>query len=185
MSGKLAENGPDFPSGLSDRHRRPRWQPIPFFERRASPLSLLVLGAILLAALFGVFGGKPYAERTVESSEAALTLIAPEVLRDGMFFEMRFEVLAKESIAEPVLAVDSTLWRDVTINTFIPAPTDEEYKDGAFHFTFPPIEAGDRLTVKVDGQINPSLVASTRGGIAVLDGERRLASMPYALKVYP
>lgn len=185
MSGEVAENREEFPSGLFPRHLEPQRRLPGPLQVRASPFSIVLLGAILAAAMLGVFGGKPYAQRTVESSEAALTVIAPEVLRDGMFFEMRFEVLAKQPIAEPVLAVESTLWRDVTINTFIPAPTDEEYKNGAFHFTFPPLEAGDRMTVKVDGQINPSLIASTQGEITVLDGDRPLVDTPYSLKVYP
>ena len=185
MKGDLADNERDFPSGLAPRHFEPKRHLPGFLKGRATPFSLILLGAILLAALLGVFGGTPYAQRTVESGDAALTVIAPEVLRDGMFFEMRFEVVAKRDIAEPVLAVESTLWRDVTINTFIPAPTGEEYKNGAFHFTFPALEAGDRMIAKVDGQINPSLVASTEGEIAIFDGESRLVGTPYALKVYP
>jgi hypothetical protein len=181
MSGDLAEKRDSFPPGLSTRHIEPRGP----LRRHASPFPILLLGAIVLAAMLGLFGGTPYAHRTVESEAAGLTVIAPETLRDGMFFEMRFEVLAKSDIAEPVLAVEPSLWRDVTINTFIPAPSEEEYKDGMFRFTFPALEAGDRMTVKVDGQINPSLVASTHGEIAIFDGERRLVGTPYALKVYP
>src|SRR3546814_1697109 len=66
----------------------------------------------------------------------------------------------------------------MTVNTMIPAPAEESFEDGYFRFSYGPLDAGERLHVRIDGQINPPLFAGTRGEIAVFDGDRRVGSMP-------
>src|SRR3546814_13797438 len=85
-------------------------------------------------------------------------------------------------IVESVLSVSSSLWREVSINFMAPAASEEEFKDGAFRFIYGAMKTGDRLLVKVDGQINPALIGELRGQIAVSDGDRPLAALP--LKIW-
>ena len=84
-----------------------------------------------------------------------------------------------------VIAISAPLWRQMTINTMIPAASEESYSQGAQRFSFGKLEAGDSFRFKIDGQINPSLFAGTRGEIAVLDGDRRIVGTPVTMKVLP
>src|SRR3546814_13021689 len=78
----------------------------------------------------------------------------------------------------PAIEVSPSLWRDMTINTMIPAPAEEFFEKGGYRFAYDRMPRGKRLLIKIDGQINPPLFAGTRGDIAVYDGERRLGAMP-------
>lgn len=167
----------EFPDGISPRNF--------VGSRSANPLPPLFLGAILLAGLAGLFGGKPDMTRRIDSTDARLTVKAPVVIRNGMFFETLVEVRARRPIAQLVIAISDPLWRQMTINTMIPAASEESYSDGAQRFTFDSLDAGDTFRFKVDGQINPSLLIGNRGDITILDGERRLVSMPVTVKVLP
>lgn len=168
------------PTGIERRHVAERRG----LRSHASPLALVLLALVVGAGVFGVYG----AERVQTSSgtSATLTVDAPYRIRNGEFFEMRLTVEARASIDEAVVAVDAELWRDMTVNTLIPAPTEEEAVDGEFRFSFGALEAGDRLDVKVDLQINPDHPMRTnRGAIRLLDGEEPIAEVEYELGVLP
>lgn len=168
-----------YPDGIDPAHAEPRsggglrW------------IAVLLLAAIMLAALLGAFGGGK-ARPVIATGEAALIEVrTPRVIRNGMFFETQIRVTARAPVAKAVIAVDTTLWRDMTINTMVPAPSEESFKDGAFRFDYGPLKPGESLDIKIDGQINPSLFAGTRGTVAVLDGERQLATIPLHITVLP
>lgn len=168
------------PTGIEERH---------IAERRglrghASPVALVVLGVVIAAGFFGLYG----AERVHSSSTetATLEVDGPYRIRNGEFFEMRFHVAAHEAIAEPVIGIESAIWEDMTMNTLVPAPSDEESVDGEFRFTFGPLEAGDRLEVKIDLQINPDHpIRINRGPVRLLDGEELITEVGYELGVLP
>ena len=168
-----------YPDGIDPAHAEPRggaW-------RRW--IAILLLAGLMLAALLGAFGGGKVRPLIVESPRARLEVATPRVIRNGEFFETRLRVVARQSIDKAVIAVDASLWRDMTINTMIPAPGEEQVKDGAFRFDYGPLKVGETLDIKIDGQINPPLFAGTRGRVAVLDGERELAATPLHITVLP
>jgi hypothetical protein len=170
-----------FPDGISATHLRtgsPFSGPLRWFM-------LFALGAILLAALLGVFGGLKNPTVTAKGPEATLRVNAPAVLRSGEFFEMRFALEARQPVAKPVIAVAEPYWRDITINTMTPAPVSERFEDGFFVFEFDPLDAGKAIELKVDGQINPSLFGGTAGAVEARDGERKLARAAMKLRVFP
>lgn len=170
-----------FPQGLEERHVSHR----PLLHRHANPLSFLLLGALMLLALSGWLGGGKSPWVRADGAAATLSVKTPHVLRSGLFFETEIVVAARAPIADAVIALPPGLWRDQTINTQTPAPDKEEGKDGRFRFHYGPLKAGERLEVKIDGQVNPPLVAGTRGDVALLDGERRVAAVPLWVKVLP
>lgn len=171
----------DFPDGLTDRHMSEPTRA----HRFANPLSLVVLGLLVLGALFGLFGGTRAETERVTSPAADLRVTVPHVMRSGIFFEMRVEAVARRDIADATIAVEPSAWHDMTINTQIPAADPEEFKDGQFRFHYGPLKAGERLEVKVDGQINPPLTIGTRGKVALLDGDAELAALPLRIRVLP
>jgi hypothetical protein len=69
----------------------------------------------------------------------------------------------RKSTRVRTLEVDARYWRDLTINTMMPAPSDETSEDGDYIFSYGPLKSGQKLTAKFDGQINPPLFAGTKG----------------------
>lgn len=166
--------------GIESGPSRPR-----LWDRHASPISILILGGILLAAWLGVTGGQPSPPRAADFGDARLIVKTPTTIRNGEFFETDITLIAKAPIEDAVIAVSPALWHDMTVNTMIPAAAGESFEDGRFHFSYGRLDAGDSLHVKIDGQINPPLFAGTEGEITVLDGDRRIGAMPLRIKVRP
>lgn len=167
-----------YPDGIGPEHARPgaigrRWLPV------------VVLAALLAVALSGALGGRPNPVVSRGSSTAALSFKAPQVLRSGEFFEMRATVRARRAIARPVVVVSADYLRDLTINSFIPAASEESFEDGMFTFEFAPLPAGGELEVKIDGQVNPPLVGLNRGRLELRDGQRTLVTLEPSLRVLP
>lgn len=168
------------PDGLGEYHT----QPHKGLAKHASVASLAVLGAILATALTGVLGGRT---TTVERNNAAVAaeIQVPTILRNGEFFEMRVKIDARRRIDKLRLGIGSRIWRDVTVNTMLPAATDEIYQDDAYRFTFGQLESGNRFVVKIDSQINPSRRGRAQGTIDILDGDTVLVSVPLRITVLP
>jgi hypothetical protein len=148
-------------------------------------LALVLLTALLVAALLGVFGGGKSPWQVVRSPHGDLAVKTPVILRSGLFFEQVVRIEARRPVADLVVAIDAALMRDMTINTMIPAPSEEQFEDGSFRFSFGPLAPGEFFQFKLDGQVNPSLVGGNAGAIAWYDGDRRIASLPLDIKVFP
>jgi hypothetical protein len=155
------------------------------WHRHASPISFVILAAIIAIALSGLAGGQRSPQRSEDFGTARLEVKTPSVIRNGEFFETRIRIVAARDVSDAVLAISPSLWTDMTINTMIPAASEESFKDGSYRFSYGRLRAGETLVVKIDGQINPPLFAGTRGEIALFDGERRLGGMPLRIKVLP
>jgi hypothetical protein len=166
-----------WPDGLEDRHAAPS------AGRHALPVGLVVLSLVMAAGLLGLAGR----EETTSASDGGVRLEwhAPTVIRNGEFLEMRITLDATEEITRPVLGVDASIWEDLTVNTFIPAAVDESSEDGEFRFEFATLEAGSRLLVKVDAQINPDILGGNAGVVTVYDGGEALVSLPVTIEVLP
>lgn len=168
------------PQGIDDSHVYEVW-----WHKHASPASILLIGALLAAALLGLFGGQPHPVRYIATPAATVELQFPEILRNGEFFEMRATITTRRKFDDLRLAIDAHYWRDLTINTMIPAPSEEMSENGQFIFSYGPIESGQKVTLKFDGQINPSMFAGTNGHLKLMDGEKTVSVIPVALKVFP
>jgi hypothetical protein len=154
-------------------------------SRGFTPLAFAVLGGVIAAGLSGMLGGDGATIRSQDFGQASLTVRAPDVLRNGEFFEMHLLVKAQEDIADLVIAVEPALWRDITINSHIPAPAEESFEDGAYSFHHGPLAAGDQFEVKFDGQVNPTLLGGTAGVISLREGEVPIGDMPMRIRVLP
>lgn len=169
----------EYPQGISERHGTSAG------HRHAGWWRLGILAAILGVALLGLLGGAPAPTSRVANGAATLAVTTPDRLRNGMFFETRISAVAKRPVGDAVIAIPAAMWRDVTINTMIPSPAEEELLDGEFRFHFGPLGAGERLGFKIDGQMNPPRFKKSGGRIRLLDGKTELASLPVKLKVIP
>lgn len=152
---------------------------------RLNWVSLAVLAAVMLAALLGAFGGGKARSVAAIAPAARLEVHTPRVLRNGMIFETRIHMTARAPVANAVIVIPASLWRDMTVNTMIPAPSEERAEKGAFRFSYGAMKPGDTLDIKIDGQINPPLFAGNAGSIALYDGDRLLTHVPIDITVLP
>lgn len=170
-----------YPDGLRPHHA----EKARGFRRYTGWLSLVVLGALMGVAAAGLLGGGPPQRTEIEAPEATLAVTTPRILRSGMFFETRVDVVARRDLDDAVLAFSETLWRNMTINTVIPQAGEEQFEAGAFRMSYGKLPAGGHIEVKIDGQINPPLFAGTRGAITLLDGRREIGRLPVSIRVLP
>lgn len=168
-----------YPDGIEARHvtAAAAWR------RHASPLALVALGAVLLMGLLGVLGHER--DWRAQADGTMVSVHMPEVIRNGEFLEMRVTIETEEAIGELAIGIDQSLWEDLTVNTMIPAATDETSEDGAYRFTFAELAAGARFVLKVDGQVNPDILGGNEGTITVFDGDTPLVSLPLQMAVLP
>ena len=167
------------PDGIGDEHVRP----VSGLRRHASPLSLAIFGGVVVLALTGMLGHERDWRAEVEGTNLAVH--APEVIRNGEFFEIRMTVQSDEPIDEMVVGVATSLWEDMTVNTMIPAATEEVGQDGEFRFTFDRLDAGSVFELKVDLQVNPDILGGNEGDITVYDGEDAIANVTIGMTVLP
>jgi hypothetical protein len=167
------------PDGIGDEHA----QPVASWRHHASPLSLVVFGAVVALGLAGVLGHER--DWQAQTNGVSLEVHASETTRNGEFLEMRIRVESDEPIGELVIGVEQELWEDMTVNTMIPAPTDEESADGEFRFTFATLEPERPFLLKVDAQVNPDIIGGNDGLVTVYDGDRELVQTRIAIAVLP
>lgn len=167
------------PDGIRDEHAKPHTG----LRKHASPATILVLGIFLAAAGFGAFGKSGTVQGSSEG--AALLVESPSRIRNGQLAEMRIHVRAEEPIDTLVIRVGTDLWKDMTVNTLLPAANEESMKDGDFEFTFGALPAGEDWMMKVSLQINPNLYGLNRGTIRVLDRDEELAAADVRIQVLP
>jgi len=141
--------------------------------------------ALVGLAFTGLFGGGHARWQQAEGQGARIAVRMPATMRNGIYFEMRIDVTARRDIDELVIEVPERLWRDMTINAQVPQAREEKFRDGAFRFQYGKLKAGETMTVKVDGQVNPPLVGRSVGAIRALDGDAVLAALPLSIEVLP
>lgn len=167
------------PDGIGEDQIRPAED----WRRHASPLSLLVFGSVIVLGLTGLLGH----ERTfvAEANGVELSVHSPEIIRNGEFFEIKIGVESSRPIDELVIGVADALWVDMTVNTMIPAATEEEHVDGEFRFTFAELEPNAAFLFKIDLQVNPDIVGGNDGAVTVYDGDQALATADVSITVLP
>ncbi|MBN8749016.1 Uncharacterised protein [Xylophilus ampelinus] len=173
-----APDDTNLPHGLQEAHLRAKW-----YDRHASPLSVIALGLLMVVALSGWLGRGGLDSHSAEGPAAAMRVEMPTVIRTGDFFEMLVHVHAKQDIRRLELEIEPTLWRNITVNGMVPTPAKESGEDNQFSFQFGPLRPGQDTLIKVSAQINPRLFGSVEGDIRLKDGGQPLAAMHRSMKV--
>jgi hypothetical protein len=148
-------------------------------------LPLGILGALLLAALLGLFGGTPDPTVSSRGNQVLLTVEAPRTLRGGMILEIDIGVATGRAIAKPVVAISGSYLRELSFNSTIPEPSQAEFTNGMVMLQYDALQAGDRLQVKMDGQVNPTLIGVNEGAVELRDDKTVLVRRPVRLRVFP
>lgn len=150
----------------------------------ANAASLLLLSGVVALGLSGAAGGRT-AQWKADTAELSLHVTAPKVIRNGNIFETTVRVAARAPIEKLVIGIEAALWREVTINSTVPAAARESFRAGFFRYQFEALPAGGSFEFKIDQQLNPALEGSNRGRIVVFDGERAVVEIPMSMRVLP
>ncbi len=171
----------DLPQFLTLKHNRDHPERMELALRRVF-FGLLAL--VALAAALNVFGQRP-TETLAAASTADLRVFAPEALRGGLYYEGRFTVEAKDEIDHATLVLDGGWTEQMQINTIEPSPIGEASRDGKLALDFGHLDAGRKLVVFLQYQVNPTNIGRRSQDVGLYDGETLLAEVDRTLTVYP
>lgn len=149
--------------------------------RRVGIAFLILLTA---AGLAGLAGGRDVEERA-EGRAGAVQVRAPERVRGGMIDEVRVELEARRTLAQPSIVLPPALLDHITLNTIIPEPVAHGRAGEGGLLSYAPLRAGERLVVRIQFQVNPSALGSRRWEIRVTDGAREVARAGWDILILP
>ena len=148
----------------------------------------VIVGAIVVFAVLGlanVFGQRPV-DATADTTEASLSLNAPDHLRGGLLFSARFHITAHHDVKDAVLVLDQGWAEGMAINTTEPSPIGEASRDGKLSFDLGHIPAGRSYVLYMQFQANATNVAWRRpAGVTLFDGPTRLLHIDRRVTIYP
>jgi hypothetical protein len=145
---------------------------------------MVVVGAVALLGLLDVFGQRT-SRSVAQGDGAALTLRAPKTVRGGLLFESRVEIVAQQAIAHPRLVLADGWIAGMQVNSISPDPESEAARGDKVVLTFPALSAGERSTVVLQFQVNPTNVGHRSYDLELDDAERPLARVDRTLTILP
>ena len=159
----------------------PRGEIVGLWARRAV---MTVFAVIALLGLLDVFGQGT--TRTAASTPAAVVHVtAPRAVRGGLFFQSRVEILARRAIAHPRLVLDEGWIEGMQVNSIEPAPVGEASRDGRVVLSYDRVDAGDRLVVWLQFEVDPTSVGHRSYGLELDDAETKVAAIHRHITVFP
>jgi hypothetical protein len=171
----------DLPDHLTYEKNRDRSERLELAARRAFFGALTL---ICVVALLNVFGQRP--KTTVADTPVAkLEVFAPTAVRGGIYYQGRFTIDAREEIDAATLVLDSGWTEQLQINTIEPSPVGESSRDGRLTLDFGHVDAGRKLVVYLQYQVNPTNVGRRSQDVELHDGETLLAEADRTLTVFP
>ena len=89
------------------------------------------------------------------------------------------------ALENATLVLQPAWLESISINTIEPSPTEEASRDGDLALSYGPLDAGDRLVVYMQFQVNPTNVGRRSADVSLYDGETLLATDERALTIFP
>jgi hypothetical protein len=145
---------------------------------------LLLVGLVPLLALLNVFGQRPHVE-TARAAAASLELYSTAHLRGGLLFESRFTVYAHKELKQATLELDRGWMEGITINTIEPSPIGEGSHDGKLVFELGHIPAGQKYSLYIQSQVNPTNVGRRSQDVRLYDGPKLIATIHRRATIFP
>jgi hypothetical protein len=159
----------------------PRGEIVGLWARRAV---LTIFAVIAVLGLLDVFGQGT--TQTVASTPAALLRVsAPTAVRGGLFFQSRVDIRARRAIAHPRLVVDQGWVEGMQFNSTEPAPVSEANRDGRVVLSYDGLDAGERLVVWMQFEVDPTNVGHRPYGLELDDAEAQVAAVHRWMTVFP
>jgi hypothetical protein len=149
--------------------------------RRAFLAVVLVFIALGLA---NVFGQRSTTQEAL-AGQAQLRLRAPTRLRGGLLWQARFDITARTALKQPKLVLDRGWFDGMTLNTSVPQAQSESIRDGRVVLSYDQLAAGERLTVWLEFQVNPTNVGRQSQDVELDDLSRPVARLRRTVTVFP
>ena len=153
----------------------PRGEVVGLWARRAV---LTIFSAIAVLGLLDVFG-QGTTQTAASTPAAVLRLTAPEAVRGGLFFQSRVEIRASRAIAHPRLVLDEGWVEGMQFNSTTPGP------DGRVVLSYDGLDAGQRLVVWMQFEVNPTSAGHRSYGLELDDAETKIAAIDRHITVFP
>src|SRR3954469_4916386 len=151
------------------------------WARRAT---MTAFGAVAVLALAGVFGQEGTTTRA-QGPQARMSLGAPRTVRGGVFFQARVELRALRAIEHPRLVLGRGWVEGLQVNSIEPSAASESSRDGRLVLSYDGLNAGDRMTVWFQFQVNPTQPGRRDLSIELDDAEQPVARVSRKLTVMP
>jgi hypothetical protein len=140
--------------------------------------------AIAVLGLLDVFG-QTTTQSTARTPAAVLRVTAPPAVRGGLFFQSRVEVRAMRALDHPRLVLDEGWVEGMQFNSAEPSPVSEASRDGRVVLSYDRVDAGDRLVVWFQFEVDPTNVGHRSYGLELDDAETQVATVHRWLTVFP
>lgn len=159
----------------------PRGEIVGLWTRRAV---MTVFAAISVLGLLDVFG-QGTTQSTASTPAAVLRVTAPAAVRGGLFFQSRVEIRARRAIAHPRLVLDEGWIEGMQVNSIEPNPVGEASRDGRVVLSYDAIDAGERLVVWLEFEVNPTNTGHRSYGLELDDADAKIATVARDITVFP
>jgi hypothetical protein len=149
--------------------------------RRGGLFVLLVICALGLANVFG----QHTHVLSVDSSRAKLSVETPAAARGGLIYQSIFTIEAHESLSEPTLHLEPGWFDGLTINTVEPDAVEWGQLEGRNTLGLPPLEPGERFVLRLQYQVNPTVLGRRSQDVVLMDGDTQLVRLDHAQTIFP
>ena len=139
---------------------------------------------IPVAALLNAFG-ESSSTSAAGGSAATLRVEAPARVRGGLLYQVRIDVVARRDLKQPQLVFSPGWWEQMTENSTNPEPIDSSTSNGRVTLSYPRLNAGQKLTVWLEFQVNPTNVGKREANILLTDGDTPVTELKRTLTVLP
>ena len=143
-----------------------------------------LFAAWAIVVLTGLIGQHPKHQSTVAPA-ASLDLSSPSRLRGGLYFQTRIIVRASRNIQNPRLILDKGFFEGITINTIEPQAMQELSRRDSVVLEYNQLSAGDKLTVWIESQVNPTTVGRRLQSVSLDDGTTQIARITRHVTFFP
>ena len=159
----------------------PRGATVGLWARRAVMTGFAVIAVLGLLDVFG----QATTQSTARTPAAVVRVTAPSAVRGGLFFQSRVEISARRALEHPRLVLDEGWVEGMQFNSIEPAPVSEASRDGRVVLSYDRIDAGERLVVWMQFEVNPTNVGHRSYGLELDDAETPVAAVHRWITVFP
>jgi hypothetical protein len=159
----------------------PRGLTVGLWARR---VVMAVFAAIAALGLLNVFG-QGTTQTVARTPAAVVRVTAPPAVRGGLFFQSRVEIRAVRALEHPRLVLDEGWVEGMQFNSTEPAPVSEASRDGRVVLSYDRVDAGERLVVWMQFEVDPTSVGHRSYGLELDDADTKVAAIHRTITVFP
>src|SRR4029079_18910697 len=105
--------------------------------------------------------------------------------RGGLLFTTEIEAQAVRPIGDVRLVLAPGWFQGMTYNGIVPQPGSQSSREGSAVLTYGGLRSGQRLSVWISWQVDPTTLGRKAQGLSLFDGEAHLLTMPRTITVFP